>query len=836
MVHPPVSLDQLLTHQDWALRVARQLVHEEGEAEDLVQRTWMAAMRRPPESQLGIKAWIHKVILNLARERHRRRLARQRHERAATAERIGPDDPADTLGRAELGTLLAQQLLGLSEPYRSVILARYYEGQSSAEIARRLGIPAGTVRWRLKVGLDQLRTGLDRRSHGDRTRWVSALIAWLPTGVDPTVPEDLTGAAPPSVLALPPAAGWLLLATAAGIGALLLLRSEERAPRGSLGGTPSEALAASASDSRNERADRRELPVLAAEPDGEPGPGAEPAGLLLRVLGERGEPIPGAGIQVARATGYEARATTDDEGRVLLAVRADDPGSLGLPATRGRVSLRALAPGRVASELVHVAPPFTAEHEVRLVVGGPDARVRGRVLGTEGEPVPGAVVAWFEPEDQLEHLPEGDFRSPSYVATRSDERGEFELANLPPRTGSLGVLAPGFMISALFLDLREPTAFQEIRLGRGATLTGRVRGPDGAPVANATVACEPTLKAAEWAMGLPGYEPRWRGFGETTHSDENGDFRLEGIQTMTLRTVWAWDETRALRATRGLPPGSLEDDWQVELREGPTFRLKLVDEAQRPLSGWFALLRRPLDAQTIWTRRLPADAEGRVVLVDCPDGEATLDVFAPTDSGGSFAWRSLWPSPEEQLVQIDLGRRSVLRGQLVDSVGQPELRGRLMARSERTLLCTQLARDEQGRFEQELAPGIYLLTLQLPQTMTSFGRFRTRPGQENDLGLLSSPPMGSLRLDGAALFGRGGSLPHYSLYRLADDPDERAFLMVGTGELDTEVLLPVFPGRYRVLSFDSAGELRASEVRVGPHAETRLELVPGRSPVAEGPG
>src|SRR5262249_19872239 len=150
--------------RDWALRLARRLVREDGEAEDLVQRTWMAALRRPPDSERGARAWIRKVILNLARERHRRGRTRERHERAFPRLEGEVPDTLEVLSRDEIRKTLSEQLLELSEPYRSVVIQRYYDGLSSVEIAQRLGVPAGTVRWRLKVGLDQLRSGLDRRT------------------------------------------------------------------------------------------------------------------------------------------------------------------------------------------------------------------------------------------------------------------------------------------------------------------------------------------------------------------------------------------------------------------------------------------------------------------------------------------------------------------------------------------------------------------------------------------------------------------------------------------------------------------------------------------------
>ena len=75
---------------------------------------------------------------------------------------------------------IAQMVGELDEPYRSTVLLRYFEGASAAEIARRQGVPAGTVRWRLKEALDQLRARLSREVDGDRARRALALAPLAP--------------------------------------------------------------------------------------------------------------------------------------------------------------------------------------------------------------------------------------------------------------------------------------------------------------------------------------------------------------------------------------------------------------------------------------------------------------------------------------------------------------------------------------------------------------------------------------------------------------------------------------------------------------------------------
>src|SRR6185503_17916236 len=179
--------------------------------------------------------------------------------------------------------------------------------------------------------------------------------------------------------------------------------------------------------------------------DAGPGPStvSTAEGLRILVVDQSGAAMSGARILVAGANGYEERTKSDAEGRARLLVLPHDPGALGLPATRGRVGVRALAAGREASELIHVAPPFTSAHEVCLVVGGPEFLLTGRVLDHQGRAVPDAVVACFDAEKRLESVREGDFASPSFLSATSDAEGRFVLANLPAE-GTLGCFAKGF--------------------------------------------------------------------------------------------------------------------------------------------------------------------------------------------------------------------------------------------------------------------------------------------------------------------------------------------------------------------------------------------------------
>jgi len=172
----PIRPEDLLRHQEFVGALARRLVSDPHAAQDLAQETWLTALRRPPRSAESLRAWLARVVRSHARGE--RRAGTRREDRERTAARSELDSSAEQAReRLALQQSVVAAVLELREPYRSVVLLRWFEDLPAGEIARRRGVPAGTVRAQLTRALVILRERLDAEHGGDRAAWSVALLA-----------------------------------------------------------------------------------------------------------------------------------------------------------------------------------------------------------------------------------------------------------------------------------------------------------------------------------------------------------------------------------------------------------------------------------------------------------------------------------------------------------------------------------------------------------------------------------------------------------------------------------------------------------------------------------
>lgn len=198
------------------MRLAARLAGEPADADDLVQSTLLRALEHEVPTDRG--PWLRRVLTN---ERNMWLRSRTRRHARETIHAEGPEpvDLDDVVHALELAEIVRELVDELDPSTREVVEARYFDGRTAAEVARELGVPAGTVRWRLKQGLDTLRGRLDRRYGGRRALWAGAVVGLKKP---PTVAAST---ASKGLMTLKVLATLAALVTAGSVGAVAMTRT-----------------------------------------------------------------------------------------------------------------------------------------------------------------------------------------------------------------------------------------------------------------------------------------------------------------------------------------------------------------------------------------------------------------------------------------------------------------------------------------------------------------------------------------------------------------------------------------------------------------------------------
>ena len=160
----------LLQHRDFMLRVARAMLRDEADVEDVVQDSYVAALQSAPPRTGRVRPWLGGITRNLARN-----LNRSEGRRRAREERVArPEGVEESADRLRWQQRVVEAVLALEPPYRDVIVLRYLEELPPREVATRLDVPVNTVRTRTRRAVEQLRGVFDNQ-YGGRAAWSAAI-------------------------------------------------------------------------------------------------------------------------------------------------------------------------------------------------------------------------------------------------------------------------------------------------------------------------------------------------------------------------------------------------------------------------------------------------------------------------------------------------------------------------------------------------------------------------------------------------------------------------------------------------------------------------------------
>jgi len=150
-------------HGRLAFALAYRVLGDPGAAEEAVQDAFMLVWRRAatfdPSRGSGVRAWLTTIVHHRAIDLLRKRSGRLRDQTPldeAEAAVASPEPWGEVAARLDRDRVRAAVAALPDDQQRAIELA-YFDGLSHREIADRTGMPLGTVKGRVRLGLRKLR-------------------------------------------------------------------------------------------------------------------------------------------------------------------------------------------------------------------------------------------------------------------------------------------------------------------------------------------------------------------------------------------------------------------------------------------------------------------------------------------------------------------------------------------------------------------------------------------------------------------------------------------------------------------------------------------------------
>jgi RNA polymerase sigma-70 factor, ECF subfamily len=161
-------------HNQRLYRVARAIVRDDSEAEDVMQEAYLSALANLAKfrADASLATWLTRIVMNKAINRLRRQdvavgldavdnLERPEGEIAGKLQLASEIDPETTAARNQVRDLLERAIDNLPDPFRVVFVMRMVEELSVKETASSLGIREETVKSRLHRAKKMMREQLE---------------------------------------------------------------------------------------------------------------------------------------------------------------------------------------------------------------------------------------------------------------------------------------------------------------------------------------------------------------------------------------------------------------------------------------------------------------------------------------------------------------------------------------------------------------------------------------------------------------------------------------------------------------------------------------------------
>jgi RNA polymerase sigma-70 factor, ECF subfamily len=176
------ALEALIKRYTPMLRsIAGNMLASDHDVDDAVEATFLCIWERSAKydsTKGNAIAWIVTMARRRAIDRVRRRQAYDRAEMRyrlsidTGTQHLASDDVEEQAAGADHAAMFAELISHLPEAQQQVVRMAFYQGLSQREIARETGLPLGTVKTRIELGIKKLRSAATKL--GSRDEWLLA--------------------------------------------------------------------------------------------------------------------------------------------------------------------------------------------------------------------------------------------------------------------------------------------------------------------------------------------------------------------------------------------------------------------------------------------------------------------------------------------------------------------------------------------------------------------------------------------------------------------------------------------------------------------------------------